>query len=109
MTQGNCLRRCPLCSGELYISEDATVSHDHWITRQGRISKKYTVLELDEQDHYIAWCCDCSAYWDEGDFYIEGGRFYDCKYTGTVLPLSPPAENELKERNIRAVNSYFRE
>lgn len=79
-TRGTERRKCPLCGGEIIVTEIYQYSHDHKITKSGRISQKYIKRDCGSMDATIAGC-ECGANWEVGDFYITPeGRFVDYKY-----------------------------
>ncbi len=40
--------RCPLCGGDIIVSDLYQVSHDHKLTKSGRVSEKASVAQKDE-------------------------------------------------------------
>lgn len=79
-TRGAARRKCPLCGGEIEISYLYQYSHDHKLTKSGRISKKYTTRDCGPMEVGIAGC-KCGANWDADEFNITPeGYFVDCKY-----------------------------
>ena len=75
------ISKCPLCGGEIIISNLRQYSYDYKINKNGRISKKYTKNDCGTLECMIANCTDCEAEWSEDDFYINADNFFvDCKY-----------------------------
>ena len=81
-TRGERRTKCPLCGGEIIISALYQISHDYKLTKQGRMSKKYTVTNAGSEEAMIAACASgCGAYWEAGEFDVmEGEYFIDHKY-----------------------------
>lgn len=79
-TQGKRRSKCPLCGGEIEISCLYQYSHNHKLTKSGRISKKYKTYDCGFMEVTIAGCA-CGANWGQGEFDItEDGYFVDYKY-----------------------------
>lgn len=79
-TRGVERRKCPLCGGEIEISYLYQYSHDHRLTKSGRISEKYRTRDCGPMEVCIAGC-KCGANWDADEFEItQEGYFVDYKY-----------------------------
>ena len=75
-TNGIERRKCPLCGGEIEVSDLYQYARTFKITKSGKISKRYTVRDCGSMEATIA-----GAYWEIGDFDINSaGRFEDYKY-----------------------------
>lgn len=82
---------CPLCGGEIIVSEYYQKSYDYKVLKNGKMSKRYIVTDAGSMSARTAACGNlCGAYWEEDDFDIaedgtfdiaEDGTFYDKKYT----------------------------
>lgn len=73
---------CPKCGGTIVVSYLYQTSHDCAVTKQGRLSKRFTRTSEMPLDESIAGCRDCNADWGVGDFWIDqDGCFWDYKYT----------------------------
>nr|DAH87400.1 MAG TPA: Rad50 zinc hook motif [Caudoviricetes sp.] len=74
---------CPLCGGEIIVSEYYQKSYDYKVLKNGKMSKRYIVTDTGSMSARTAACGSlCGAYWEEDDFDIaEDGTFYDKKYT----------------------------
>ncbi len=78
--QGITRTKCPLCGGQIEISDLYQYSHDFKITKSGQISKKYRKRDCGSMEVTVAGCV-CGANWGEGEFEITSeGRFVDYKY-----------------------------
>ena len=79
-TNGIERRKCPLCGGEIEVSDLYQYARTFKLTKSGKISKRYTVRDCGSMEATIAGC-ECGAYWEIGDFDINSaGRFEDYKY-----------------------------
>ncbi len=79
-TQGIERRKCPICGGEIEITDLYQYAHAFKLTKSGRISKRYKVIDCGPIEASIAGC-ECGANWGVGDFDITPeGRFVDYKY-----------------------------
>ncbi|MDE7245736.1 MAG: hypothetical protein K2O18_17425 [Oscillospiraceae bacterium] len=84
-TRGKRRKKCPLCGGEIIVSELCQYTHDYKLTKSGRLSKKYTVSDNGPDDAVVAGC-ECGAYWEIGQFDItREGYFIDYKYSEGAL------------------------
>lgn len=74
--------KCPICGGEIIVSEFLQKSRDYKVLKNGKLSKRYTVQECGSMDLSTAACVEqCGAYWEEDEFAVgEDGSFYDKKY-----------------------------
>ena len=73
-------KKCPLCGGQIEVSDLYQYSRNFKVTKSGRLSKKYIVRDCGPMEASIAGC-DCGAYWEVGDFDVTSeGRFIDYKY-----------------------------
>lgn len=73
-------KRCPLCSGTIIVSHMMQFSYDHKVDkRNGKVSDRYTRSPIGDLEVDIA-ACKCGAYWDADSFFIDDGKFFDCKY-----------------------------
>ena len=75
--------RCPLCGGEIIVSEYYQTSRDYKVLMNGKLSKRYIVTDAGPINSMTASCGSfCGAYWEDEDFSIgQDGMFYDNKYT----------------------------
>ncbi len=79
-THGKQRTKCPLCGGEIIVSDLYQYSHDYKLTKSGRLSKKYTVSNAGTEEAVVAGCT-CGANWGIGEFDItKDGYFVDYKY-----------------------------
>ena len=79
-TQGVERKKCPLCGGEIKITDLYQYAHEYKLTKSGRISKRYNVVDCGSMEVSIAGC-KCGANWGVGEFDITTeGRFVDYKY-----------------------------
>ena len=74
--------RCPLCGGEIIVSEYYQTSRDYKVLMNGKLSKRYIVTDAGPINSMTASCGSfCGAYWEHEEFDIsEDGMFYDKKY-----------------------------
>lgn len=73
--------RCPKCGGTIVVSYLYQTTHDYALTKQGRLSKRFTRQSEMPLDESVACCRDCNADWGVGDFGIDqDGSFWDFKY-----------------------------
>ena len=74
--------RCPLCGGEIIVSEYYQTSRDYKVLMNGKLSKRYIVTVAGPINSMTASCGSfCGAYWEHEEFDIsEDGMFYDKKY-----------------------------
>lgn len=73
-------KKCPLCGGQIEVSDLYQYSRNYKVTKRGRLSKKYTVRDCGSMEASIAGC-DCGAYWAVDEFDVTSeGRFIDYKY-----------------------------
>lgn len=78
--EGKRRTKCPLCGGEIIVSNLFQYSHDYRFTKSGRISKRYTTVDNGPIEVAIAGC-RCGANWGDGEFLIDDkGHFIDYKY-----------------------------
>ena len=66
-------KKCPLCGGQIEVSDLYQYSRNYIVTKSGRLSKKYTVRDCGSMEASIAGC-DCGAYWEVGDFDVTSER-----------------------------------
>lgn len=72
---------CPKCGGGIIVSFFQQVSHQHPMTKKGRLSKRCTKFVGPSDDGGIAHCRDCSVEWEVDEFWIDDdGYFWDEKY-----------------------------
>lgn len=76
---------CPKCGGRIIISEMCQYSRDYFVTKTGKVSKKYTIVDNGGLDVSIATCENvnnqCGVFWEATEFDIdEYDRFVDYKY-----------------------------
>ncbi len=70
----------PLCGGEIEISDLYQYSHTHKLTKSGRVSRRYYIIDGGSMETTFAGC-SCGANWGVGEFSIdENGYFIDYKY-----------------------------
>lgn len=87
MRVGMKIKRCPLCGGKIIVSALYQISHDYTVTKNGKLSKKYTKGGIGSLDASIAACENarydkCSAIWGCDEFEIaDDDCFVDFKYT----------------------------
>ena len=62
---------CPLCGGELLVSEHYTFSMDHKITKAGVISKRAKKGPPDFIDCITAFCLACEHQFDGDEVIVE--------------------------------------
>lgn len=71
---------CPKCGGKIVVSFLYQTSHDYEITKRGKLSKRFTRDGEHTLDCAIASCSSCDLRWEDGDFYIQDGCFYDWSF-----------------------------
>ena len=75
-------KKCPLCGGDIFVSELYQYSHDYTITKSGKVSRKYKKQDCGSVEVSVAGC-ECGANWDADQFKITAeGYFIDYKYIG---------------------------
>ncbi len=80
MEEGVKRTKCPLCGGEIVVSDLCQYAYNHKITKSGKISRKVTRCDCGSMEVSVAGC-KCGANWGQGDFDItEEGYFIDYKY-----------------------------
>lgn len=79
-TEGKRRTKCPLCGGEIEVSTIYQYSCVRKLTKNGRIAKRYSVVDGGDMEVSVAGC-RCGACWDTAEFLIdEKGYFIDYKY-----------------------------
>ena len=80
--QGKIRKKCPLCGGNIIVSELFQLSQNHKLTKSGKLSKRYTQTDAMPEDISLASCSsNCGASWEVDDFTITPeGYFLDLKY-----------------------------
>ena len=79
-TRGQQRTKCPMCGGEIIVSDLFQYSHDFKLTKSGRLSLRYTHSNVGTEEVRIA-NCKCGANWGVSDFEIDSdGFFIDYKY-----------------------------
>ena len=68
--------RCPLCGGEIIVSEYYQTSRDYKVLMNGKLSKRYIVTDAGPINSMTA---SCGREHEEFDI-SEDGMFYDKKY-----------------------------
>ena len=57
--------RCPLCGGEIIVSEYYQTSRDYKVLMNGKLSKRYIVTDAGPINSMTASCGSfCGAYWE---------------------------------------------
>lgn len=87
--------RCPLCGGEIIVSEYYQTSRDYKVLMNGKLSKRYIVTDAGPINSMTASCGSfCGAYWEHEEFDIsEDGMFYDAdceNYQPSGNYMEPP-------------------
>ena len=79
-TEGKRRTKCPLCGGEIGVSDLYQYEYNYRITKRGKISKNGKRRDCGSMEVSVAHC-ECGANWEQGDFEItEEGYFIDYKY-----------------------------
>ena len=75
-------KKCPLCGGEIGVSDLYQYEYAYRITKRGKISKNGKRRDCGSMEISVAWC-KCGANWDADQFEITAeGYFIDYKYRG---------------------------
>lgn len=72
-------KACPVCGGTITVSWLYQYSHDYIVNKNGKLSKRYTTVDVGPMEVAIASCKNCRNYWEESDFQIVDDRFIDLK------------------------------
>lgn len=86
MRKGVVRNRCPLCGGKIIVSVLYQISHDHVVTKSGKLTKHFSKSGECSIDAAIAACENtktyrCHARWETDDFIIdENDQFVDFLY-----------------------------
>ena len=79
-TEGKRREKCPLCGGNITVSDLYQYSYEHKITKSGKVSKKSKKIDCGSMEASVAGC-ECGANWGQGEFDVtEEGYFIDYKY-----------------------------
>lgn len=74
--------KCPICGGEIEIYEYFQTTRIHKLTKAGKVTKKYEQTDNIPEEVWTAACtAGCGAHWDATECFIDGGYFYDSKYS----------------------------
>ena len=69
-----------MCGGTIAVRWLYQYSHDYKINKNGRLSKRYEIVDAGPMEVAIASCKKCNNYWSEDDFRIdENEHFIDLK------------------------------
>lgn len=80
---GTFIKACPVCGGQIEVSELFQYAHDFRLNKNGKLSKKYKKRDVGSMEVAIAGCLDCGEYWDSEQFAIDqDDRFIDYKHDG---------------------------
>lgn len=67
---------CPLCGGQLIVSDFYTFSRDYRLTKAGVLSKRYTVSDADYTDCTTGCCADCGAVFEADKIDVHNDAVY---------------------------------
>ena len=65
------LKKCPICGGKLVLSDYYQISHEHAISKNGKILKKYTVTEKMPINEQTINCTECDFQLSSEEFWID--------------------------------------
>ena len=69
--------KCPYCGGELIISDHYSFTRDYRITKDGVLSRRYTVSDPGPMDCTTAYCLQCKTAFDADMISVESdGKVY---------------------------------
>ena len=72
--------RCPLCGGEIIVSEYYQTSRDYKVLMNGKLSKRYIVTDAGPINSMTASCGSfCGAYWEHEEFDISEDECFTIK------------------------------
>lgn len=74
--------KCPICGGEIELSEFYTYSRDFKITKKGILSKKSKKSDAGPIDCMNAYCNGCQTTWDATQVFIKGDGSVFLKVNG---------------------------
>ena len=79
MREGTKCKACPICGGQIVLSEYYSFSYDRLLGKNGKFLKKSKKSPAGPVNCATAACRDCGEMWQEGDFGVIEGRFIDFK------------------------------
>lgn len=83
MSKGTECKACPVCSGQIIVSDHWMFSCDQLLGKRGKLLKKRTRSVSGPMECQTAYCLDCKEVWNADEFMIdEEDRFIDFKNRG---------------------------
>ena len=80
MHEGTKCKACPVCGGQIVVSDHWTFSYDQLLGKRGKLLKKRTKSSSGPVECQTAYCLDCKESWNADEFAIdEKGCFIDFK------------------------------
>lgn len=80
MKEGIERKACPVCGGQIIVSEHWAFSYDRVLGKRGKLLKKRTKDVGEPIDCMTAFCPSCREAWNADEFEIdEEGHFVDFK------------------------------
>ena len=91
--------RCPLCGGEIIVSEYYQTSRDYKVLMNGKLSKRYIVTDAGPINSMTASCGSfCGAYWEHEEFDISEDGMHRCEDDRTEQLLYLRRQHQLAIR-----------
>ena len=83
MKEGIERKACPVCGGQIIVSDHWMFSYDQLLGKRGKLLKKRTKSPAGPVECQTAYCLDCKEVWTADEFMIdEEDRFVDFKDRG---------------------------
>jgi rRNA maturation protein Nop10 len=83
MREGIERESCPVCGGQIVVSDFWMFSYDRLLGKHGKLLKKRTRSTSGPMECQTAYCLDCKEAWNADEFMIdEEDRFVDFKDRG---------------------------
>lgn len=80
MREGIERKSCPVCGGQIIVSDHWMFSYDQLLGKRGKLLKKRTKSPAGPVECQTAYCLDCKEVWNADEFMIdEEDRFVDFK------------------------------
>lgn len=83
MKEGIECKACPVCGGQIIVSDHWMFSYDQLLGKRGKLLKKRTKSPAGPVECQTEYCLDCKEVWNADEFMIdEEDRFVDFKDRG---------------------------
>ena len=71
MHEGTKCKACPVCGGQIVVSDHWAFSYDQLLGKRGKLLKKRTKSSSGPVECQTSYCLDCKESWNADEFVID--------------------------------------